>query len=242
MFSKASNIFDSLRGKRRGPAAALSAEDGLRTMAQMDLIAILESLSASIHGLTDSEAAHRLQVAGPNVISFKKPPSWWLLLLMVIPNPFNILLAIIAIISVASPERSWETFAILIVMIAISSGVRFWQEYRSIISVANLQRSVTTNVKVRRRLKQNPIEPVECEIPEKNVVYGDVLLLAPGDTVPADCFIFESNYLRVSQSNMTGESMPVTKAPSSELHEKNFDTVFDIQNIAFMGTSIVSGN
>lgn len=238
--SRASKMPDALKG-RGSKGSAMSAEDGLRAIAQMDQELLFDNLETSCNGLTDAEAAYRLQVAGPNVVSYKKAPSWWLLLLMVIPNPFNILLACIAIISVATPGPSWSTFGVLLFMIAISSLVRFWQEYRSVISIANLQNSVTSNAKIRRRREHGPAEPVDMEIPEKNVVAGDILLLAPGETVVADCLILEANYLRVSQSNMTGESMPVTKAPAHATDEKNVDTLFDTKNIAFMGSSVVSG-
>lgn len=241
MFSKASRLPDALRGGGQDPVPVMNAEDALLLMARMDLAQLLTNLETSRFGLTDGEAARRLQMAVPNVVSFKKAPSWWLLLLTVIPNPFNLLLTCIAIISVASPERSWETFGVLVAMIVISSGVRFWQEYRSIISVANLQNSVTNNAKVRRQIEPDATEPTDMEIPEKNVVPGDILLMGPGDTVVADCLILEANYLRVSQSTLTGESMPVTKATLTELDEKHAETLFDLKNIAFMGTSVVSG-
>lgn len=243
MFPRATRLPDALNGPGQDSATVMTPENALLAIAKMDIAQLFANLEASDVGLTDVEAARRLRAAGPNVISFKKPPSWWLLLLMVIPNPFNLLLGVIAIISVASPERSWETFGVLMTMIMISTGIRFWQEYRSIISVANLQNSVTTNAKVRRRRRseQRAAEPTELDVPEKDVVVGDILLLGPGDTVAADCFILEANYLRVSQSNLTGESMPVAKAPSTALDEKHAGTLFDLRNIAFMGTNVVSG-
>lgn len=79
----------------------------LRKLAQMDEDQVLRELETAREGLTAAEAAARLKSSGPNVVSSKKPPSWWLLLLMVIPNPFNLLLGFIAVISVASPDRSW---------------------------------------------------------------------------------------------------------------------------------------
>lgn len=251
MFSKAMRQLPGLKGLVRDAAdGADSSEATLRNFAQMDEGQVLRELETAREGLTAAEAAARLKSCGPNVVSSKKPPSWWLLLLMVIPNPFNLLLGFIAVISVASPDRSWETFGVLMAMIIISSGVRFWQEYRSIISVVKLQNSVTTNAKVLRR--QGPqtskaseagaaAPPAEMDIHEKNVVVGDILLLSPGDSVAADCLLLESNYLRISQSSLTGESMPVTKAPVTQLDQKHCDSLFDLQNIAFMGTSVVSG-
>ncbi|KAM0326327.1 hypothetical protein ACHAQA_006927 [Verticillium albo-atrum] len=211
----------------------------------MDQGQLMSELQSGCHGLTASEAADRLKTFGPNIVSSKKPPSWWLLLLLVLPNPFNILLTFIAVISVASPERSWETFAVLMAMVIISSAVRFWQEYRSIVSVVKLQNSVTTTAKVRRQPSvagSGPGAPTEVQIHENDVVPGDIVMLTPGDTVAADCLLLESNYLRISQSSLTGESMPVAKAPASFLDEKNCESLFDLKNVAFMGSSVVSGN
>lgn len=94
---------------RKGQAdpTGSTPEAVLTTLAQMELGQVFTQLEASSDGLTGLEAASRLKAGGPNVVSSKKPPSWWLLLLMVIPNPFNLLLGFIAIISVASPDRSW---------------------------------------------------------------------------------------------------------------------------------------
>lgn len=237
---KPTRLLDVIRGRRQNALASASAEEALRSMAQMDPDALFSTLDTSSHGLTEHEASRRLQAGGANIISFKKPPSWWLLILKIIPNPFNLLLGVIAVISVASPQPSWETFGVLIFMIFISCAVRFWQEYRSVISVANLQNSVSSNVTVRRQTDVGSSNDVE--IPESKVVVGDVLLLTPGDVVAADCLILEANYLRVGQSNLTGESMPVTKCPYGQVNEKRLDTLFDLTNIAFKDTSVVSGS
>lgn len=237
---KPTRLLDVLRGRGQNALTSANAEEALRSMAQMDPDALFNTLDTSSNGLTELEASRRLQAGGANIVSFKKPPSWWLLILKIIPNPFNLLLGVIAIISVASPQPSWETFGVLIFMIFISCAVRFWQEYRSVISVANLQNSVSSNVTVRRQSEIGRSNDVE--IPERKVVVGDVLLLTPGDVVAADCLILEANYLRVGQSNLTGESMPVTKCPFGQVDEKGFNTLFDLTNIAFKDTSVVSGS
>ncbi|EEY16246.1 magnesium-transporting ATPase [Verticillium alfalfae VaMs.102] len=240
-----------------------SAESRIRQYAETDEIQLLAEFHSVRHGLTTTEAADRRKIHGLNIVSSKKPPSWWLLLLLVLPNPFNLLLTFIAIISVASPGRSWvhititnvrrhkltlnqDTFAVLMAMVVISSAVRFWQEYRSIMSVAKLQSSVTADVKVRRSPSTagaSPELPTDVLVHEKNVVPGDVIVLSPGDTIAADCILLETNYLRISQSSLTGESMPITKAPATFGDEKTRDiSLFDLTNVAFMGSSVVSGS
>ena len=67
----------------------------------------MDCLSSSVNGLTEDEAAARLKTCGPNSLSSKKPPAWWQLLLSVLPNPFNILLTILAVISAVTPPPNW---------------------------------------------------------------------------------------------------------------------------------------
>lgn len=130
-------------------------------------------------------------------------------------------------------------------MVTISVLVRFWQEYRSSIAVFRLQSSVTCDLKVRRQhAKAGSLkllgESSEKIVTEKELVPGDVVVLSPGSVVPADCLILEATFLRVSQSTWTGESEPVVKTMCSAGEKESI--VFDLSNIAFMGTSVVSGH
>ena len=132
-------------------------------------------------------------------------------------------------------------------MVIISILVRFWQEYRSSVAVFKLQSSVTCNLEVRRQQSVHQLQkvstPTEANtrtVDEKDLVPGDIVILSPGSVMPADCLILEASFLRVSQSTWTGETDPVPKL-SSVSGEKD-TTLFDLSNIAFMGTSVVSGN
>ena len=158
----------------------------------------IDFLQGSQDGLTQKEAAARLKVTGPNILSIKKSPTWWQLALSVLPNPFNVLLALLAIISVATPPPQWSTFTLLVVMIIISCMVRFWQEYRSTVAAVKLQAGVSTNVRVRRQVPENHTEDIIVD--EKTLVPGDILLVDPGDTLPADCMVLETYNLSISQS------------------------------------------
>ncbi|KAL1998886.1 hypothetical protein VTN02DRAFT_5423 [Thermoascus thermophilus] len=222
-----------------------SPESSLRLLASLPSDAALARLNSDISGLTTSEAASRLAVTGPNVLSSKKPTRWWQLIFIVLPNPFNILLAILAIISAATPPPEWSTFVILVVMIVLSSVVRFWQEYRSAVAVVKLQNSVRMDVKVRRQktLLDAGIETSdmsEALVHERELVPGDILILSPGDNVPADCLVLESTNLQISQSSLTGESHPLKKSALTT-SKRSDGTLFDLENIVFMGTSVISG-
>ncbi|KAI9773733.1 MAG: hypothetical protein M1839_002031 [Geoglossum umbratile] len=205
-------------------------------------------LHTSIHGLTSSQADHRLKLGGRNVLSCKRPLVWWQLLLQVIPNPFNILLALIAVISVVNPVPNWSTFVILVFMIAISCAVRFWQEYQSNAAATKLQSSIANDVRVQRRPAEylyptketTNVPPEGTTVKAESLVPGDILLINPGDSIPADCLLIQGNHLVISQSGLTGESAGVRKTANPRGEEGALDA-FALENVAFMGTSVISG-
>lgn len=133
-------------------------------------------------------------------------------------------------------------------MVIISVAVRFWQEYRSSLAVFKLQASVSCNLDVRRQPNMSLSQKVSTPsseassktVAEQDLVPGDVVVLSPGSVMPADCLILEASFLRVSQSTWTGENDPVPKTPS--VSGEKGTTLFDLSNIAFMGTSVISGN
>ncbi|CAI6094640.1 unnamed protein product [Clonostachys chloroleuca] len=223
-------------------------EEGvLRAFASMPINSVFDHLASGEHGISDMEATARRRIHGQNVVSSRKPVSWFMLLLSVIPNPFNLLLVFLAIINAAVPPANWKGFTVLMIMVVISCGVRFWQEYRSGMAVFRLQSSIATKFRVRRPLCASTSKDeqqhswTEMIITESDIVPGDVVVLTPGAVIPADCLIMESSFLRVSQSAWTGESEPVLKvADCNDL--KEVLSVFDLGNLALMGTSIVSGH
>jgi P-type Mg2+ transporter len=228
----------------------------LQTYAKMVPEVAIAHLQTTKDGLLHDEAASRLHIKGKNILTSKKPPTWWQILLSVLPNPFNILLALIAIISVCTPPPAWSTFILLMVMIILSCGVRFWQEYRGSIAAIKLQSGISANVRVRRCT--NGLMSEEVTIDETTLVPGDILCLDSGITLPADCMILEATNLQISQSryvilpnlsryyhidlnSLTGESEPLRKT-SAPGGEKTDGDLFDLQNLAFMGTAVISGS
>ncbi|RCI12888.1 hypothetical protein L249_0911 [Ophiocordyceps polyrhachis-furcata BCC 54312] len=205
----------------------------------------LEHLRTDADGLSEPEAASRRSIKGANVLPTQRPPSWIKTLLRAIPNPFNVLLIFLAIINAAVPDRKWASIIVLLVMVTISILVRFWQEYRSSMAVFRLQSSITNKLKVNRPLQSPGSDPKRHQsstapVAAMDLVPGDVVRLVPGCVVPADCLILEASFLRISQSSWTGESDPVPKVSSPNGDKEA--TLFDLPNIAFMGTSVVSGN
>ncbi|KAG5915785.1 hypothetical protein E4U42_007910 [Claviceps africana] len=224
-----------------------STEAVLTAFAGMEPDMVIDHLQTHRDGLSDEQADIRRSIKGPNILPTHTAPSWIITLLKAIPNPFNILLIVLAVLNAAIPPGSWKGFAVLVVMVVISVLVRFWQEYRSSVAVFKLQASVSTNLEVRRQssiiLDQKLSTPSEsaCKtVAEADLVPGDIVLLSPGSVMPADCLILESSFLRVSQSTWTGENDPVPKMGT--ISGEKGTSLFDLSNIAFMGTSVISGN
>ena len=78
------------------------------------------------------------------------------------------------------------------------------------------------------------------EIPLEDLVVGDIIHLSAGDMVPADVRVLEAKDLFISQSALTGESDPIEKIPV--VCEKEYDSITDYPNIAFMGSNVISGS
>ncbi|KAM6516733.1 hypothetical protein FALCPG4_014906 [Fusarium falciforme] len=229
-----------------------SAQDGtqegiLRAFASMPVELVFDHLASGEHGISDTEALARRRIHGCNAVSSQRPPSCFMLFLSIIPNPFNILLVFLAIINAAMPPPNWKGFAVLMIMVLISCVVRFWQEYQSGMAVFRLQSSITSKFRVRRpscnstSTNKQRHSLNEIAVAGGDLVPGDVVILVPGAVVPADCLILESSFLRISQSTWTGESEPVLKVTGSNDLKDEF-SLFDLGNLAFMGTSIVSGH
>jgi Mg2+-importing ATPase len=156
----------------------VSCEESIQSYASHPSGDVLELLRSSKDGLNQDKADVRLKIKELNIPSFKKPPRWWLLALSVLPSPFNILLVLIAIISVAVPPPQWCTFGLIIFMIIISCVVQSCQEYRSSVVAIKLQNTITTMVRVRRKTA-GFVENLIIE--EKLLVPGDILHVDPGD-------------------------------------------------------------
>ncbi|MBF7684739.1 magnesium-translocating P-type ATPase [Acinetobacter sp. B10A] len=212
---------------------------------------LLHEKNTQLHGLNESEAEIRQQRDGLNELQSEKPLTWWQHLWYCYKNPFNILLTILAIICASTDDMKGTI--VISTMVIISTILRFWQESKSNKSAETLKSMVSNNATVLRNKTGNkftrtiPEESTNVQIVNKNafdiptkyLVSGDIIKLSAGDLIPADCRIIEAKDLFVSQAAMTGESMPVEKFA---LHQStNTKNTMALDNIVFMGTSIVSG-
>ncbi|KAK0730942.1 magnesium-translocating P-type ATPase [Lasiosphaeris hirsuta] len=202
----------------------------------------LTIFDSSHGGLGLRTALDRQKVCGKNTLSISKPLPWWQSLLRSFGSPFNVLLVLLASLSVATPEKEWANFSLLMLMSVISVLLRFSQERKSTLAAINLQTAIKTDINLIRFVSDNPnpAKSVEVPVAVQDLVPGDILVLRPGDTIPADCLLLEAQHLQISQSSLTGEGEPQQKGTRYD-GTATYETVFDLPNIAFMGTTVVSG-
>ena len=249
------------RAKRRSTVSPLLWE-----LAQGDPSAALKTMEASLEGLTDAEADRRRRMYGKNEVAHEKPPPSWVQLLKAFSSPFILVLLILAIVSyvtdvylVREPQAvDWKKVIILVAMILVSGILRFWQEFRSIRAADRLKAMVRTTATVSRVRTDHLQAAVpgasssrdgRREVPIAELVPGDIIHLSAGDMVPADVRLIAAKDLFVSQSVLTGESMPVEKHDVLGLGDKDSSNTsfsmraspLEMNDLSFMGTNVVSG-
>jgi Mg2+-importing ATPase len=187
-------------------------------------------LETSEKGLTDKEAKSRLHEYGYNEPARKKQLGIAAQILTKFISPLNIVLIIIGGFSLFFGETI--SAVLVLSMIVLSVFLSYIQEYRSGREVEKLMEMVKTTTTVYRNGK-----PKEVNIRE--IVPGDVVDLFAGDMIPADLRIITCKDLFVNQATLTGESMPIEK--TSKAMDKKPGSISEMTNLAFMGSSVVSG-
>lgn len=219
----------------------------------------LARLNSSRHGLTNEDALERLDEYGRNEVAHEQAPPVLIQLLQAFNNPFIYVLMALAAVSFVTdywlPLRNGEEtdltgIIIIVTMVSLSGLLRFWQEFRTNKAAQALKSMVRTTATVLRRGPGN-LGSVQEEIAIEELVPGDIIFLAAGDLVPADVRLLESRDLFVSQSILSGESLPVEKYDvlasvsgkgCDRLPEPNKNkSLLEMGNICLMGTNVTSG-
>ena len=186
-------------------------------------------LKSSPTGLTAAEAARRLDEFGPNELRAAGRISALSILLEQFQNVLIVILLLATALS-AFLGHGVEAIAItVIVLFAVLLG--FIQEYRAERAIEALREMAAPNATVIRDLRED-------RIPARDLVPGDVILLATGDRVPADARLTEVVNLQTVEAPLTGESAPVEK--HSDPLDEDLPTA-DRKNIAFAGTAATYG-
>lgn len=203
---------------------------------------IYSFLQTTRYGLTTEEVEERRQLYGYNEIVSKQKKKPVILFMKTFINPFIGVLTVLVVVSLvidvllATPdEKEWTGVLIITVMVVFSAILRFLQEWKAGEATDSLMKMVTNTCCVTRA--GYPGE--ETDILE--LVPGDIVCLAAGDMIPADIRIIESKDLFISQSSLTGESEPIEKYPDIRKNHAGKGSVVELENICFMGSTVVSG-
>ena len=191
-------------------------------------------------GITNEEAETKLRKLGPNEIRQAKPKKWYNYFWESLVTPFNCILIGIALIltytDVILPETpSYANIIVIAILVIASTLLDFFEEFRSNKAAEKLKKMVATKTTVIRNGQK-------IDIPIKEVVIGDTVVLSAGSMIPADLRVIEAKDLYVGQSSLTGESDSVKKTVELEDKEDEIDNISDFDNICFMGTNVISGS
>src|ERR1700745_89771 len=170
--------------------------------ATRDVAEILRRLKTSPNGLSEEEAAERLEVFGPNEFAYERKEGWLYRLYTAARNPLVILLTVLAILSYSTGDFAAGT--IMMLMVALGMSLRFIQETRADNAAAKLKAMITVTATVVR-------DGQAKEIPLGDLVPGDVVKLSAGDMIPGDVRLTSAKDLFVIQATLTGESLPADK-------------------------------
>ncbi|MET9258767.1 magnesium-translocating P-type ATPase [Amycolatopsis sp. NPDC004079] len=207
----------------------------LRAHGDAPVLTLFRNLDSSPKGLTENEAAERLRRFGDNRIdgTIRAPVRVW----AAARSPFVALLTALGLVFAGVGDiRGAVTVS---VMVVLSIGLRYWQHARSERAISAVRDQITTTVTVRRRAAAE-FPGSEREVPTADLVPGDVVLLGPGDVIPADVRIVAAKDFVVDQSALSGEALPVAKrAPQPGKHEEH--ELVETPALGFAGTSVVGG-
>ncbi|HET7930419.1 MAG TPA: cation-transporting P-type ATPase, partial [Rhodanobacteraceae bacterium] len=192
-------------GKVRNGHARPAVADSAWT----DDAALLASLDTSAAGLDEEQIEDRLDRDGVNQASHEKPLHWALQLARTFRNPFIIVLLLLAVVQLLTSPDDLTGPIIIAVMVLISVGLSFSQEFRSSRAAEKLKAMVRNSATVTRRASDGHSERIE--VPVIELVAGDIVHLSAGDMVPADLRLLSAKDLFISQAILTGESLPVEK-------------------------------
>lgn len=209
----------------------MNRENRLKIAAVCGRNELLAQLNTSLKGLDQNQVAENRSFYGSNQMSTGRKKSLGRRLGQAFINPFTAILTGLAGISLITDPSA---VAIIVVMVMVSGVLRFVQETRSENAATKLLDLLSATCVVEREEQGTKALPVE------ELVAGDIIHLAAGDIVPADARIIESTELVLSQSALTGESLPVEK---NEIQlDQEYDTAAEYPNLVLAGSNVISGS
>ncbi|MDB5104914.1 MAG: yloB [Fibrobacteres bacterium] len=222
-------IMEPVRNKAQGKTEVGGSKDW-HARSGADVLA--ENGTSLGNGLSEIEAARRLEADGPNSLPEKSGTAPWKLFLGQFRSLVIWVLLIAGLVSGAMGEMV-DAAAILTIVI-LNGVIGFFQEYNAEQSIAALRKMTAPSAKARRGGKL-------INLPAANLVRGDIIELESGDLVPADARLLEVSGLKNIESALTGEPEAVAKIPDAIPSGDGRLPLGDRLNMVYMGTSVASG-
>lgn len=201
---------------------------------------VLAEVKSGQSGLSSAEASTRLAQNGKNKLAEGKKDSLIKRFLSQLADPMIIILIVAAVISavtatVGGEGEGYADVIIIMVVVIINAVLGVYQESKAEKAIEALQEIAAATSKV---LRDGKIVTVKSE----DIVVGDIVVLEAGDSVPADCRIIECASMKIEESALTGESVPVTKT-AEPIDPLGSDDVplGDRKNMCYMGSSVAYG-
>jgi Mg2+-importing ATPase len=188
----------------------------------------LSALAARAEGLTAAEAAERLAGHGPNEILQAKRRHLLTDLLRRLSNPLVAILLVASAIAGATGDLA--SFVIILSIVLLSTILDMVQERRAQATAEALKRSIALSARVLRDGRAE-------DLPVRDLVPGDIVMLAAGDLVPADGLVLAANAAQVNQAVLTGEPYPAEKRPGPPAE----GGIGEATNALLHGSSMVGG-
>ncbi|KAG0479579.1 hypothetical protein HPP92_010437 [Vanilla planifolia] len=175
---------------------------------------VFTQLRCTHEGLTSAEGEQRLQLFGPNKLE-EKEESKLLKFLGFMWNPLSWVMELAAIMAIVLANGGgrppdWHDFVGIVVLLIINSTISFIEENNAGNAAAALMAGLAPKTKVLRDGRWT-------EQDASVLVPGDIISIKLGDIIPADARLLEGDPLKIDQSALTGESLPVTKNPGDEV-------------------------
>jgi len=191
---------------------------------------VIRSINSNIvEGLSESDAASRLQKYGKNLLPERKKESK---IIKFVKHFNDILIYILFAASIVTfLVKDYVDTIIILLVAVINASIGFFQENKAEKALENIKKMLSLKAQVVRGGKR-------MEIDASDLTVGDIVFLTPGDKIPADLRLFKADNLRVEESALTGESVPTEKKVNA-LPENT--ELGDRINMAFSGTTVSAG-
>lgn len=231
---KLSNIFSSRSDTQSVPNKNADSSEYERRMVELCAVSVqeaIEALGSTPKGLSTKEAERRLDKYGANELAHAKQLGFWGDIFRRCKSPLVVQLLVIAALAGFIGEA--KSAVIVGAMVVLSVGLSYILDRRSSRAVETLGKRVQSRALVLRNGE-------ESEIKISAVVPGDIVLLQAGSVVPADIRLLVTKDFFLSQSSLTGESMPVEK--TAHAGEAQGQSAWELVNACYLGSSVTSGS